>query len=287
MIEEAFQFLYYRPHPVLRKYIKNYLFIRDPFLFSHDQLLLPDTEYMMVINLGDLVSIKRIDGASFRHNPYSALLFSHYDKCFRVESTNLFCIVIHFYPLGLYHFLKQSLSSIPLNSYLNIDSLAGLSLQQIVDDGCSEKQDSEIICLIERFLLKHFSAINSKDDVLRSALTLLNQYHCHMSIESLSKLTCSTYRQLDRKFSEQVGFAPKQYAKVVRFRKAFDQLMKQKEGNMIQIVAEQNYYDQMHLIKDFKKFTSYTPTQLIEINKKESRDLHALYADHCNSENLT
>jgi AraC-like DNA-binding protein len=92
-------------------------------------------------------------------------------------------------------------------------------------------------------------------------LTLLDQHHCHLSIESLSKQTYSTYRQLERKFSEQVGFAPKQYAKVVRFRKAYDQLMSQRQGNMIQIVADNNYYDQMHLIKDFKKFTSYTPKQ--------------------------
>jgi AraC-like DNA-binding protein len=223
--------------------VKNYLFVQAPRLFNHDQLLLPDTEYMLTINLGDVVTIKRVDGTNFCHQPFSALLFSHYDKCFRFETTNLFYIVIHFYPTGLYHFLKQSLSSIPSNSFLTIPSIAGLPLQQIFHDSCSNRQKGVIIGLIEQSLLKYFYAVDDGDDVLQCALNLLNQHHCHLSVESLCKQAYSTYRQLDRKFSEKVGFSPKQYAQIVRFRKAYDQIMKQKVGNMIQAVADHNYYD--------------------------------------------
>ena len=51
---------------------------------------------------------------------------------------------------------------------------------------------------------------------------------------------------------------PKMYQRVVRFRRAFSHLEKTR-GRGAHIATAAGYFDQAHLIRDFKQFTGTTP----------------------------
>ena len=77
-------------------------------------------------------------------------------------------------------------------------------------------------------------------------------------------------RTLQRKFVQKVGVSPKTYARVIRFNYMMRLLRQSSNINWQDVLYEAGYFDQMHFIKEFKKFTGHTPTQFVTINPKLS-----------------
>ncbi|MBL7709805.1 MAG: AraC family transcriptional regulator, partial [Chitinophagaceae bacterium] len=84
-----------------------------------------------------------------------------------------------------------------------------------------------------------------------------------MPVEKIASLACLSLRQFERVSKERIGLPPKLFARIVRFSKAY-RLRENFTGmSWTQIAYECNYFDQMHLIRDFKQFTGVSP-RLIE-----------------------
>jgi hypothetical protein len=66
-------------------------------------------------------------------------------------------------------------------------------------------------------------------------------------------------RNFQRKFKEQVGISPKLYTKNFRFNESLKLKIMHPEQSWASVAYECGYFDQMHLIKDFKAFTGFTP----------------------------
>jgi AraC-like DNA-binding protein len=71
-------------------------------------------------------------------------------------------------------------------------------------------------------------------------------------------------RTLQRNFKKEVGLSPKEYLRIKRLN-AIEQKMSQ-NVDVFEIIADFDFSDQAHFIKDFKKLRSFTPT---EISKKK------------------
>jgi transcriptional regulator GlxA family with amidase domain len=71
-----------------------------------------------------------------------------------------------------------------------------------------------------------------------------------------------TERQLERKFSEQVGISPKKFIDTVKFQNYLKQLQKLPSVKDVGILSYAcGYYDQAHLNNFFRKHTGITPLQ--------------------------
>jgi AraC-like DNA-binding protein len=66
-------------------------------------------------------------------------------------------------------------------------------------------------------------------------------------------------RQFERRFAEQVGLPPKQYARIIRFNGALQAKMSAPQRLWTEIAHEFGYYDQMHMIRDFERFAGESP----------------------------
>ena len=66
-------------------------------------------------------------------------------------------------------------------------------------------------------------------------------------------------KTFERRFIEQVGTSPKLFGKIVRFNKALALKMQDMKRTWTSIAHECGYFDQMHFIKDFKRFSGNTP----------------------------
>ena len=73
-------------------------------------------------------------------------------------------------------------------------------------------------------------------------------------------------RNFERRFTEQVGVSPKLYTRLVRFNEAVKIKTMQPGKNWTSIAYECGYFDQMHLIKDFKQFASESPSTFFNDN---------------------
>ena len=80
-----------------------------------------------------------------------------------------------------------------------------------------------------------------------------------MPIDELAGRLGLSGRQLELRFKERVGIGPKLLARMVRFQRIFQALEARASRRWGRVAAECGYYDQAHLIRDFRQFTGQTP----------------------------
>jgi AraC-like DNA-binding protein len=68
-------------------------------------------------------------------------------------------------------------------------------------------------------------------------------------------------RQFERRFRASVGLSPKLFARMRRFLRVF-RAMEQPDTTWVAAAVDCGYYDQAHLIRDFRQFTGQTPAVL-------------------------
>ncbi len=66
-------------------------------------------------------------------------------------------------------------------------------------------------------------------------------------------------RYLDMLFQEHVGVSPKSLASILRFQEVYQGWMQHKSPTFFSNHWPAYYYDQSHFIKEFKRFTGFTP----------------------------
>jgi AraC-like DNA-binding protein len=81
-------------------------------------------------------------------------------------------------------------------------------------------------------------------------------------IAALRAETGLSKTRLVTSFREQVGFSPKRYARILRFRRALALLH---EGTLpaVEVALEAGYYDQPHMVADFRSMAGMTPRQFV------------------------
>lgn len=71
-----------------------------------------------------------------------------------------------------------------------------------------------------------------------------------------------SHRTLQRNFKKEVGLTPKEYLRIKRIN-AIEQKMSQKV-DVFEIIADFDFSDQAHFIKDFKKLRNFTPNEIFK-----------------------
>jgi len=124
---------------------------------------------------------------------------------------------------------------------------------------CSEA--AERIRVLERELLRRLRALRWMNVELGPLTRLIERERGIVTVERLSRLSGVSRQHLARKFRQQVGVSPKQFCRFTRFHALLNHAYAAPQNDWAALAAEFGYYDQAHLIGEFKEFTGYTPSQ--------------------------
>jgi len=89
---------------------------------------------------------------------------------------------------------------------------------------------------------------------------LIEHYRSPNIVLEYAKKEGISERTLHRWFNEGIGISPKNLAQITRFHSALYQLHAHEEPGFY---FDYGYFDQAHFIRDFKKYTGYTPKNYI------------------------
>jgi AraC-like DNA-binding protein len=70
-------------------------------------------------------------------------------------------------------------------------------------------------------------------------------------------------------FTRQVGVTPKQYLRIMRFQRAICEVERAISVDWGQLAHQSGFYDQAHLIHDFKQFSGFTPNEYLQRKNTE------------------
>jgi AraC-like DNA-binding protein len=120
--------------------------------------------------------------------------------------------------------------------------------------------EQRITCM-ERFLIKFARFWEEPDAVVTRSLSFIEESKGQISIEALASALQISARQLERKFTHRVGLSPKTFCRLTRFHHAKSMLETNHEPSGADLAYACGYYDQTHLIQEFRLFTGQTPTR--------------------------
>jgi AraC-like DNA-binding protein len=99
------------------------------------------------------------------------------------------------------------------------------------------------------------------DPAVRAAAEHIEQQGGEVDVTDVAAAAALGRRTLERRFLECVGISPALLANVLRFRRVFDAIERDCARPWTDAAAAVGYYDQSHLIRDFRRFVGCTPTE--------------------------
>jgi len=116
------------------------------------------------------------------------------------------------------------------------------------------------LAILERALLERLPRAESHVTGLEGAIEHVVARGGDVTVEKLSAVVGSSRQHLARRFPAVVGLSPKMFCRVLRFRAAVESMRARRRASWAQVAAEAGYYDQAHLIAEFRTFAGTTPT---------------------------
>ena len=116
---------------------------------------------------------------------------------------------------------------------------------------------------MEKSLLKELHKYKSEHDRKRidDSIRNINQTLGKISIEELSSRACLSRKQYERIFTDNIGISPKRFLRIVRFQNVIFQKQMRQNSNLTTLAYDCGYFDQSHMINDFKILSGKTPSQ--------------------------
>lgn len=174
-------------------------------------------------------------------------------------------IAVVFRPFGAKAFFDMPVSELS-ELVVPADDLNIAPLRELEDQILHTSDDGMCIRLIESFLIGRmnpFKEFNYKR--MTVAVNTINLCGGELSVSRLAEKICLGKKQFQRIFSEHVGASPKEFMRIVRFHKALYILQNNPGMSFTALAGECGYYDQAHMINEFKLLSGYTPSQYIAI----------------------
>lgn len=172
---------------------------------------------------------------------------------------------LQFTPTGFTNIFKIPAHVITDRMY-NIEQVFGHEFSMLHEQLMECSTQAEIIRHVEMFLIKKLSSkpISTVSNVLQKATTALRGQRYNFTIEELAYHSNMSLKTFERKFVEQVGITPKLFNNIRRFNAALEMKMAEPNLKWTAICHRLGYFDQMHMVKDFTKFTGEPPTTLFK-----------------------
>jgi len=120
----------------------------------------------------------------------------------------------------------------------------------------------ERVTHIERFLLQLLTRSSSYQwNRICHSIQLINTSKGIVPVSELADAACLSRKQHEREFKKMVGLSPKQYLKVIRFQAALYVHQQFPGASLTELAYRCGYFDQSHMINDFRQLSGITPGQ--------------------------
>lgn len=272
---------FYKPkNKLLDPYMEGYYFLTK----QEDE---PTVEYLTFPNNFSIISVYQDTEIEFLENKvvingkkndkFSSDLICHYKKPIHVVCKGaLNEITFYFKPLGLNSFIDKSLCDFTndfFSSFIPHDDYT-IVMQSILEEKSLEAKKD----LIENYWISKL--IPFQHLFLHRVIEDLTNINNDYSVAELADKYGISRQNLSRHFETHLCKTPSEFKKIQRFREALKSKIDQKKSgeNLTALSNDLLFYDQSHLIKDFKSLTGLTPKAFFKnISSQENGKINWLF----------
>jgi len=172
---------------------------------------------------------------------------------------NFCCYSVKFKPTGLNRLLGISMDffrDAAIDATLLYPGIFGELTERLME--CKDIRN--YIEITEKYLVSFVRSHSYQASTATRLAELILRSNSTFHLTELYTQLPLTSRQLERNFIKEVGVSPKEFSSIVRFERLVHNHMNQPDRRWTELAHEYNYFDQMHMIRDFKKFLDIIPS---------------------------
>ena len=179
---------------------------------------------------------------------------------------------IKFTPGGFFPFLGRSVSSVA-NRSIPVGQVFGDGVNGLERAILATENEDEMKAAADAFLLDRKPQPDKKADQARQLVERILRERQILTVDDFAARTGLSVRSLQRLFSQYVGVSPKWVIRRYRLHELLEQMHSGKPLDWARLAVDLGYFDQAHLINDFKSITGYAPTEYpgLEVASDSSR----------------
>lgn len=249
----------YRPeNPILKKYIECFYILEQTSEESSATYFTFPSIYTIVTiseKTETLVTQNRMTIRYCQSNPIETNLVSNFNEPVLISYEGIINeITTYFKPLGINAFIPDKLKDYAEGSFPDFSPYE--DYKETMAAILSLKDPDEKIRAIELYWLSKFRPF---ENVLLAEIlgVMLDTDNINQSMTELSYTTGRSRTTINKHFDQHICKTPSQFKKIIRFRAAVQSQPDAK--NRIGLSYSVDYFDQSHMIRDFKKLTGFTP----------------------------
>jgi AraC-like DNA-binding protein len=245
--------------PPLAPHVEHLWMVRGCLPGHWRNRILPDGAMELIFNLGDAQRLCAT-GDLKRHTVFrhSWLSGERTEPIVIDEAGTVDLVGVRFRAGGAWPFI-----GVPLREFsdqvVELESVLGPDISELRDRLGDATSDDAQFDLVERWLVGRFHERMPPTRAVRYAIRVIQQSAKGTRIGRVADEIGISHKHLLREFDRCVGLRPKVFARVCAFQRVISSVGQRPEVNWAATAASCGYYDQAHLIREFRSFSGLTP----------------------------
>lgn len=258
------RYVEYPPHPSLAPFVRCFWLMADdnPACADRVERIVPDGCIEVIIHYAS--TFRALHDADNQARNQRSIIAGQITRCLHLQPTGRIGMVgIRFEPGGAAAFLRLSMDALS-DRVAPLEAAWGPIAAELEERVCAAKTDHERIRLLQMALMsRREQAASNFDNVVSSCVSRAASAGGTLSMDQLIAVSGMSGRQLERRFHRVVGITPKFLCRIMRFRRIFDIVERHDSIDWRSAALACGYYDQAHLIRDFRAFADRSPAAFI------------------------
>jgi AraC-like DNA-binding protein len=171
-------------------------------------------------------------------------------------------VQVDFTPTGAYLFFGVPMDTLT-NRVLDFEDLLGADARRLVERLGEAVGWEKRFRILESFVASRLVAAREPSREVSWAWSEIQRLGGGANIGALADNLGWSKKRLITRFREQVGVPPKTAARVARFSRAVNALDGVRDPDWASVALEGGYYDQSHMIREFREFAGLTPSGFV------------------------
>ena len=248
----------FTPSTILRPYVQLIwsMELDGPIDFGPPERIAPDGIVELVLHYREPVAV-RYAGEDFERPPRSSVVSQTRRYIEIVPTGPTGFVSVRFLPWGAYHLLAHPVSAFRDRVIAAADLWTGVT--ELEDRVAAAPDVERRVSLVERFLIERLRRHHKQD--VEPLLRAVWEAGGRVRIARFCRELGLTERTAERTFGAVVGMPPKSFARLVRFLRTCAAIRRGGWETLTEVAHDRGYYDQAHLIGDFRSFAGMTPRE--------------------------
>ena len=251
-----------RPAPPLNRFIEFFWYWKGDALPHSKELIMASPTMGLLVNLHE-DALRHYDGDGFdvEHRSRGIAISGVCTEHFAIDAVQPEIMGLQFRAGGAYPFFAPS-ARLFANQHVALEDLWGCAAAARLHHRLVEAPTIDAkIHILQVALLERLPRDLEQHPAVALALCRFQQRPELTRVGAVAAESGLSRRRFIEAFTEEVGFTPKLYLRLLRFQRVLDGVFGAPQIDWAEVAHRYGYADQPHFNREFREFSGLTPTQ--------------------------